>query len=163
MQKYRKILILATAVFLLATACNQNAGSKNQELGIKENQQTQNNQQAQEINPSRQTQVRQNASGSDYTPGVMTVTQTVEGSNLNKPSYGFTQGQTALDILQASHKVETKDYGSMGQFVVSIDGVKTDSRHFWEFFVNGKSSNVGASGYKLQADDKIEWKLSELK
>ena len=91
------------------------------------------------------------------------VTQIVQGSNLNQPSYQVAAGQTAIDLLKASHQAQTKEYQGLGEFVLSIDGNAPDSKHFWEFFVNGKSSNVGASSYTLKDGDKIEWKLSVIK
>ncbi len=124
--------------------------------------------------PSGMTQTIQNAGGSDYFPGgkgpgsqgspaaKLTVSQSVEGSNLNQPSYQVTDGQTAFDLLNSTHKVTAKDYGSMGQFVQSIDGITPDSQHFWELFVNGKSSNVGASSYTLKNGDQIQWKLAAI-
>jgi hypothetical protein len=87
-------------------------------------------------------------------------TEVVDGSKTNQPQTQFIAGQSALEILQATHQIQTKDYGSMGKLVTSIDGITPDSKHYWEFFVNGKSSNVGAGDYQLQNGDQIEWKLS---
>ena len=163
-----KKLLLASVIFLLAAGCNQKQAS--QPVAVPDNQQADtasstnyvvtpsNN----DVKPVGQTQTRQNADKPDYQPSAFTVTQTVEGSNLNKPAYDFKEGQTALDLLKASHQVEVKSY-SFGDMVTSIDGNKADTKHFWEFFVNGKSSSVGAGSYKLQNEDKIEWKLSEIK
>ena len=93
------------------------------------------------------------------------------GTSLNsnaKPSpyyvkYSGAEGKNALELLKIAHKIETKNYPGVGEFVESIDGVKGDSKHFWEFFVNGKSSNVGAGSFITKNGDIIEWKLSELK
>ena len=93
----------------------------------------------------------------------VTVTQVVDGSSSNKASDVITAGETAFDLLKADHQITAKDYGSgMGELVESIDGITPDSKHFWEFYVNGKSSNVGASLYILKGGDKIEWKLSAI-
>ncbi len=88
---------------------------------------------------------------------------TVAGSKFTNVSYTVDVGITALDLLKISYKVTAKDYGAgMGEFVETIDGIKPDSQHFWAFYVNGKSSNVGASSYKLEANDNIEWKLEAI-
>ena len=88
------------------------------------------------------------------------VTQTVDGSSLNKVSDVIPVGENAIDLLKLDHKIETQNYSGIGEFVQSIDGVQPDSKHYWEFFVNGQSSNVGASSYTLKNGDKIEWKIS---
>lgn len=148
MKKISKILLVSAGIFLLAAGCNRGAGIKNQELGIKENRQQQT-----QTQPPAQNQVV------DDRPWII---QTVEGSNINQPKTQFTQGQSAMDVLEATHQVESKEYSGLGKMVLSIDGKAADSKHFWEFFVNGKSSSVGASSYVLKAGDKIEWKLSAI-
>jgi cell division protein FtsB len=78
----------------------------------------------------------------------------------NGVSYEGKDGKTAMELLEKKHKVETKDYGDMGKFVISIDGVKaTDGENFWAFFVNGQMATEGASTYQTKTGDKIEWKL----
>jgi hypothetical protein len=86
----------------------------------------------------------------------------VDGSGQNKPSNAFVQGETAIQLLKNGHTVDVKEYPGIGEMVLAIGGIKADSQHFWEFFVNGKSSNVGASSYVLKNGDKIEWKLSTI-
>jgi hypothetical protein len=96
-----------------------------------------------------------------YTAGYIVVTQTVDGSNTNQPYNKVKDSTNALDLLNSTHTVVAKDYGpGMGEFVESIDGVTPDSKHYWEFFVNGKSSNVGASSYILKNGDSLEWKIA---
>lgn len=73
--------------------------------------------------------------------------------------YAGVEGKTALELLRASHTITTKSFSGLGEYVESIDGVKPDSKHFWSFYVNGKSSNVGASSYTTKSGDVIEWKL----
>lgn len=72
-------------------------------------------------------------------------------------------GKTALEILKANYQVETKDYPGLGEFVVSIGGITPDSKHFWQFVVNGQPAQVGASSYQTQNGDQIEWRLEEIK
>jgi len=142
MKKNLKILFIASAAIFVAAGCNQNqvSSSKYQVAG---NQ-----------NQSPSTTVIQTQS--------LTVTETVEGSNLNKSNYQIAEGKNALDLLKSTHQVTTKEYSGIGEFVESIDGIKPDNKHFWAFYVNGASSNVGASAYILKDNDKIEWKLEAI-
>jgi hypothetical protein len=77
-------------------------------------------------------------------------------------SYKGIEGKNALELLKQSHKVETKSYEGLGEFVTSIDGVAADSKHFWAFYVNGQQSQVGASSYTAKDTDTIVWKLEEI-
>jgi len=70
---------------------------------------------------------------------------------------------SVLDLMkEASAKEEfaldIKD-SSMGAFVDGIYGVKSNAQtnKFWILWVNGKSSNLGASQYKLSGGDVVEW------
>jgi hypothetical protein len=128
-----KIILLTAAIFLLAAGCNQNSVVSNKQTVVS--------------NQVQQVQIY----------------QTVEGSNLNKADgYQIEAGKIALDLLKTTHQVQTKEYAGIGEFVESIDGIKPDSNHFWAFYVNGKSFDVGASSYKPQNGDKIEWKLVKI-
>jgi hypothetical protein len=77
-------------------------------------------------------------------------------------TYKGVEGKTALELLKASHKVETKTYEGIGELVTSIDGVAPDSKHFWALYVNDAQSQVGASQYVTKATDTITWKLEEI-
>lgn len=78
--------------------------------------------------------------------------------------YNGIAGETAMDALKKFYTVETKDFGSgMGEFVVSINGIKPASDEFWAFYVNGKSSTVGASTYVAKPSDLIEWRLEKIR
>ncbi len=65
--------------------------------------------------------------------------------------------QQALALLQTMAKVETKDYGSAGAFVTSINGLAGDAGHYWAFYVNGKYAQKGASQTVLTKGDKIQF------
>jgi len=154
-KNFLKILLLSSAVVLLAAGCSKPAS---QQVSQSANQQTQNQQPAQSATTTPP-QSGRNAAPTDARPWF---TQTVDGSKDTQPKTQFTPGQTAYDVLNATHQIQSTDYGSMGKFVASIDGVAADSKHFWEFFVNGKSSNLGASSYIIKPGDVIEWKLSAI-
>lgn len=149
-------MLSLSVIVLLAAGCGQT--------------QPQTNSQASSLFPSGQTQTRQNAGGPDYFPNgqrpedpININYQQIVNGKLDSSQVTVGQGMYALALLKMTHKVETKDYGGMGEFVESIDGIRPDGKHFWEFFVNGKSSNVGASSYILKNGDKIEWELSVIK
>jgi hypothetical protein len=91
------------------------------------------------------------------------VSQKVDGEFSDKLfNFYADENKTALDLLEESYKVDVKNYPGIGDMVIGIDGNKPDSKHFWEFFVNGQSSNAGAGSYKPQNGDKLEWKLSAI-
>jgi hypothetical protein len=91
-----------------------------------------------------------------------TISETITHSASKKEKYDnieFSEGQTALDILQKSTEIKTDGTGAMA-FVTEIsqDKAEKDKKEFWAFYINGKSSTVGAGGYTLQLGDNIEWK-----
>lgn len=92
------------------------------------------------------------------------VFQSVEGSNLNtSDSIQVSGSETALQLLKSGHQVQTKDFGKdLGEFVESIDGIKPGKDRFWAFYINGRSSSVGASSYAPKAGDRLEWKLEKI-
>lgn len=73
-------------------------------------------------------------------------------------SYVGVEGKNALELLRASHKVETKKY-DFGELVQSIDGVASDSTKYWILYADGKMSDVGADALKTSTGQKLEWKL----
>jgi len=76
-------------------------------------------------------------------------------------SYSGIEGKNALEILKASHQVETQKF-SFGELVDSIDGVKAPSTHFWAFYVNDKQAEVGAGDFVTKDTDSITWKLEPI-
>ncbi|HYE22627.1 MAG TPA: DUF4430 domain-containing protein [Verrucomicrobiae bacterium] len=85
-----------------------------------------------------------------------------QGTAQTSVRYNGQDGKNAMELLKASHQVETKDYAGLGEFVTGIDGVDSDSTTFWSFYVNGTQSTVGASQYVTKNSDVIEWKLEEI-
>lgn len=95
-------------------------------------------------------------------PATQNSDQTQAQTEPREFSYNGLEGQDALSLLKLAYAVETKDFGSLGEMVVGINGVKPAKDEFWAFYVNGQSSNVGASSYITKNDDKIEWKLEKI-
>lgn len=75
--------------------------------------------------------------------------------------YAGENGKNALDLLKGKYTVETQSF-SGGEFVSSINGIKPDANHFWAFYINGQSSNVGAGSYVTNDGDVIDWKLEAI-
>ncbi len=91
---------------------------------------------------------------------LMEETQQVPVSEI---SYQGEAGKTAMELLKTNFRVETQSFGDLGEFVKSINGVEPDNSHFWSLYVNGQQAQVGASAYVTASNDKLEWKLEEIK
>lgn len=78
--------------------------------------------------------------------------------NSNQVSYMGEAGQDALSLLKKSYQVETKDT-SFGEMVTSINSKKAQDNEYWEFQINGKSSEIGASQYITKPEDSLSWVL----
>ncbi|KKQ16687.1 MAG: hypothetical protein US31_C0028G0002 [Berkelbacteria bacterium GW2011_GWA1_36_9] len=76
-------------------------------------------------------------------------------------NYDGQAGKTALDILKASHQVESQD-SSIGIFVTGIDGTKNQDNKYWMFYVDGQLGATGADQYTTKDGDKIEWRYESL-
>ena len=79
----------------------------------------------------------------------------------NVIEYKGQDGQNALDLLKAKHKVEAKHY-SFGDLVIGIDGITPDANHFWAMYINDQFSQVGASAYVTKSTDTIKWQIDEV-
>lgn len=95
---------------------------------------------------------------------IVHVTQSVAGGEQNQAiEFKVDEQKTALDLLKGSYQVQTKNFGpGLGEFVEEVNGVKPDRDEFWAFYVNGKSSNVGAGSYTPKDGDSLEWKLEKI-
>ena len=143
-RKMIRIFLISLSVLFLAVSCNQ-------KIEI-----------PQEVTPNEISQPQEQVQERKLDI-VKTVWQAVSGSGKATEMLELKSGQTALDLLKASHTIETKTFSGIGEYVTTIDGKKEDSKHFWALYVNGKQSQVGASDYKVKAGDKIEWKFEEIK
>ena len=71
--------------------------------------------------------------------------------------------ETALEALvdaigQGNVELTDTKYGKM---INGINGVKADNSHFWAFFINGISAQVGADGYLIQKGDNLTFRLTD--
>lgn len=99
---------------------------------------------------SNQTSINPAAGGSQGSVDLQVPTNVI--------TYQGKDGQNALVLLEASHRVDVKHY-SFGDMVNAIDGIAPDSKHFWAMYVNGQFSQVGASAYVTKSSDTIKWEL----
>jgi len=83
----------------------------------------------------------------------------------NYPVY-FISGENAYQLLIRiaslnNFEVSAKDYG-WGMYVEGIGDLMQDGRdNFWFLYINGKSSEIGASDYQVKEGDLIEWRYHE--
>ncbi|MBI2609583.1 DUF4430 domain-containing protein [Candidatus Giovannonibacteria bacterium] len=77
----------------------------------------------------------------------------------------FNRGENLLAVTQRVAKnsgleFETKDYGDLGKLITKIEGKEngTDGK-YWQYLINGKYAEIGASAYELKNGDKIEWQF----
>ncbi len=63
-------------------------------------------------------------------------------------------------VNKENFEIKTTFYPEMGVFVESINGLRggTDNK-WWQYWVNGKLSEVAADKKQVKAKDIIEWKL----
>jgi hypothetical protein len=59
------------------------------------------------------------------------------------------------------NNLQYTDYGGdMGIFITGLNGINAASNQYFEFRVNGVSSNVGVSSYKCNDGDKLDFVLT---
>ena len=75
---------------------------------------------------------------------------------------------TAYDQLVSASvagkiKFYSKNYGSLGNMVEEINGIKNSARDsmYWIYYINGKKAHIGASNYFIHAGDVISWKYED--
>ena len=80
---------------------------------------------------------------------------------VNDITYQGQDGTDAMTLLQATHKVDLKQY-SFGPMVTGIDGLANTTSKSWMFYVNGTSASVGAKDYVSKSTDKLEWRYESV-
>jgi hypothetical protein len=73
-------------------------------------------------------------------------------------------GANAWEAIKATlgeSNLTFQDYGgSLGIFITGFFGVNAQGNSFWEFRVNGQSSDVGVSSYVVKPGDVLEFRYS---
>ncbi|MEK7631879.1 MAG: DUF4430 domain-containing protein [Patescibacteria group bacterium] len=76
-------------------------------------------------------------------------------------TYAGKDGKTALALLKEKYpKTSTKTAEGLGEYVTGINCREASSTEYWQFFVNGTSSEIGAGTYTTKSADTLEWKLT---
>ena len=72
------------------------------------------------------------------------------------------EGMSALEAMRAARDsglaFDGKEFPGLGFFVESINGRRNADGYYWILYVNGTSSQTGASQTLLKNGDRIEWK-----
>ena len=89
-------------------------------------------------------------------PAAVTVTVTREFGRDQLAAGRAAPGQSALDALRRTARVDTS-YG--GRFVEAIDGVHGNRSGGWDwlYFINGVEADRGAADYRLRPGDREWW------
>ena len=74
------------------------------------------------------------------------------------------ENSTVADLMNKAKSenlitFETKEYPSLGLFVLSINGVKSNDTpgYNWTYYINGERAPVGISNYIVKENDVISW------
>jgi len=80
---------------------------------------------------------------------------------LDQPvQYRGSSGRSALDLLRAVKRVETRDY-EFGKLVTAIgDRRNGEGGRYWTYLVNGKLSTQAADRYITSDGERIEWRFA---
>lgn len=108
-------------------------------------------------------QKSQTTVASTTSKAAMSVSLLVEGTRYTTR---VPEGSTVLDAMRSippnsGFSFEGKEYPSLGYFVDSINGKKHASGLYWFLYVNGTSSDTGASQTTLKDGDVIEWRYQK--
>lgn len=64
-------------------------------------------------------------------------------------------------VLGTNLEIKTEDFPPFGKMIVSINGFKNgEGGKYWQYLVNGKYAEVGASDYIPKPGDSIEWQYT---
>ena len=85
------------------------------------------------------------------------------GDTQSFPGQVVRQGDTVLDLLEILERqkgvaFEKRNFPGLGVFVEAIHGIHNTNDSYWQFWVNGEYSKVGASQYELKDGDRVLWK-----
>jgi hypothetical protein len=94
-----------------------------------------------------------------------TATSSANQDDQTQDIFSFTatqSGETAFTLLDQRAEIEFTDYGSAGKFVTSINDLSGNDDHFWAFYVNGESSQTGASQTQIEAGDIVKFRYEAI-
>ena len=66
-----------------------------------------------------------------------------------------------MSKLQSEGKITFKDktYTGMGKLIEEINGLKSDGKKYWIYYVNGIEAQLGVLDYKIKPGDIVSWKM----
>lgn len=65
-------------------------------------------------------------------------------------------------VLGTNLEIKTEEFPPFGVMITGINGFKNgDDSKYWQYLINGKYAEVGASAYIPQPNDQIEWKFTD--
>jgi Domain of unknown function (DUF4430) len=77
--------------------------------------------------------------------------------------FAVASGAKALDAIKVAvgeNNISTQEFSGLGAFVTGLFGVQAQGNNFWEFRVNGESSDVGVSSYEVKEGDVLEFRYA---
>jgi len=77
---------------------------------------------------------------------------------VSQVTYDCVAGQTAYNLLVASHAVTANDT-DFGKQVMAIDGSEPVGNQYWAFYTSGSLASVGADAYTCTSNEPIMWQL----
>ena len=142
----KKLLVLMMLVFAL-TACNADK-DKAQEPQKTEQAKTDENKSGEKASDSQATKVS------------IVIMDEVNKKEILKEDAEIKKDENLQSYLEKNHKA-VFEKGMMTE----LEGVKQDpaKKQYWMYYVNGKMAEVGIGDYKVNENDKIEFKFQEMK
>ena len=146
MSMKKKLLVLLMLVFAL-TACNADKDK------------------AQEPQKTEQAKIEENkteekASDIQATKVSIVIMDEVNNKEILKEDAEIKKDENLQSYLEKNHKA-VFEKGMMTE----LEGIKQDpaKKQYWMYYVNGKMAEVGIGDYKVNENDKIEFKFQEMK
>lgn len=101
----------------------------------------------------------------DAQPPVQTPNVTILIEGTLYPVYAA-EGATVLDAMReatasSSFAFSGREHPGLGLFVESINGKKSAGGYYWFLYINGVSSDTGASQTMLHPGDVAEWRYKQ--
>lgn len=146
MSMKKKLLVLLMLVFAL-TACNADK-DKAQEPQKTEQAKTDENKSEEKASDSQATKVS------------IVLMDEVNKKEILKEDAEIKKDENLQSYLEKNHKA-VFEKGMMTE----LEGIKQDpaKKQYWMYYVNGKMAEVGIGDYKVNENDKIEFKFQEMK
>ncbi|MSB16238.1 DUF4430 domain-containing protein [Finegoldia magna] len=146
MSMKKKLLVLLMLVFAL-TACNADK-DKAQEPQKTEQAKTDENKSEEKASDSQATKVS------------IVLMDEVNNKEILKEDAEIKKDENLQSYLEKNHKA-VFEKGMMTE----LEGIKQDpaKKQYWMYYVNGKMAEVGIGDYKVNENDKIEFKFQEMK